>query len=312
MEIIEVSPKEYDAIFTSSPCFNKAAFNVLNAWKCEEVFYFIFKDRKIRMGLIAGRVGNALLSPFSAPFGGFSTLESKLRISYIEEAVDLLEAFCRNSGIEQINITLPPLFYDESFLTKVSHVLYQKKWLLNQMDLNFFLDLRKIEKKDLMSMLTYSARKNLKTALKNNFTFGQGQSSEDLETAYEIIRINRESKGYPLSMTRQQMLDTSAVVTVDSFLVHLYGKPVAAAIVYQVTENFSQVVYWGDLPEYSNLRTMNFLTYYLFEHYSKKGFMTIDVGTSMLDNMPNYGLCEFKESIGCDILPRNRFVKDKL
>jgi len=310
MEIIEVTPKEYDTVFKKAPCFNKAAFNTLNAGKCDEVYYLFFKDKKVRLGLIAGKQGQVLASPFSAPFGGFSTLESKLQIPYIEEGLDLLEEFCRIRNLGSISITLPPLFYDEAFLTKVTHALYQKKWHLDQLDLNFFFNLDIMGNEDSTSIMTYSARKNLKAALRNPFTFSHGQTEEYIEAAYEVIRINREMKGYPLRMTRQQMLETSKVIPVDSFLVHLEGRLAASAIVYQATEQIPQVVYWGDLAEFTGYRTMNFLTYRLFGHYHEKGFRILDVGTSMLDNLPNYGLCEFKESVGCNILPRCCFMKE--
>jgi len=35
----------------------------------------------------------------------------------------------------------------------------------------------------------------------------------------------------------------------------------------------------------------------------------IDIGPSTENSIPNYGLCEFKESIGCDISPKYTFYK---
>ena len=67
------------------------------------------------------------------------------------------------------------------------------------------------------------------------------------------------------------------------------------------------MIYWGDLPEYASNRTMNFLSFKVFEYYYLKGYGMIDVGTAMLDKKPNHGLCDFKESIGCDIQPKSTF-----
>jgi hypothetical protein len=312
MEIVNIKPKEYDQIFKDVPCFNKAAFNILNSGKCDEVFYMIFKDRKVRLGFIAGRQGKMLSSPFSAPFGGLSTLDSKINIPFIEEALDLIEDFCHIRNISKISITLPPLFYDEAFLTKVTHALYQKNWHLDQLDLNFFFNLDLMGSEDNTSFMSYSARKNLKSALKNPLIFSHGKNDEDIRAAYEIIRINRETKGYPLRMTEQQIIDTSKILPVDSFFVYYNDEPVASALVYQVTKKIPQVVYWGDLADFSGYRPMNFLTYNLFNYFHGIGFKTLDVGTAMLDNMPNYGLCEFKESVGCKILPRCSFTKEIL
>lgn len=311
MEIIEVTPKEYNSVFKKALCFNKADFNILNAKNCDEILYLFFKDKKVRLGLIAGINGQELSSPFSAPFGGFTTLDSRINIPYIEESVNILEEYCFNRNINTIKITLPPLFYDTSFLTKVTHVLYQKNWNLDQLDLNYYYNLNLLSnKEDTISRMSVNARNKLNNSLKHQFTFEYGYSSEMLEKAFEIVGINRENKGYPLKMTRSQMIKTAEVVPIKSFIAKLNGKSVGSAIVYQVNPIIPLVVYWGDLPEFASFRTMNYLTYKIFEHYYEKGFKLIDIGTAMIDNIPNYGLCEFKESLGCNILPRCCFTKE--
>lgn len=46
---------------------------------------------------------------------------------------------------------------------------------------------------------------------------------------------------------------------------------------------------------------MNMLTYSLFQHYRKTGVRILDIGISTENGIPNFGLCEFKESIGCSV-----------
>ena len=52
---------------------------------------------------------------------------------------------------------------------------------------------------------------------------------------------------------------------------------------------------------------MNFLAYHVFNFYKKNGIKVIDIGPSTENSIPNHGLCEFKESIGCDISPKHSF-----
>ena len=54
---------------------------------------------------------------------------------------------------------------------------------------------------------------------------------------------------------------------------------------------------------------MNYLSFSVFEYYKKLGIHIVDIGPSSEDSVPNHGLCEFKESIGCDIIPKFKFVK---
>jgi len=99
------------------------------------------------------------------------------------------------------------------------------------------------------------------------------------------------------------------VVPVDFFLVKKETDDIAAAVVFHVADGIVQVVYWGDLPAYAECKTMNFLSYHLFEYYQKKGIRIIDIGPSTENSIPNHGLCEFKESIGCSIGIKTEFYK---
>ncbi len=308
MEINRVSPQTFDAHFSNAPCFSRAAFNGLNAGLCDELYFLLFGDSKIRMGLVAGQRGNNLMAPFSAPYGGFVTTDSKIQIAYIEEAVDLLEAYAIQNGIKRIELIQPPLFYDTAFLTKVMHVLHGHSWLIQDIDLNYYVDLQNTMEANHFGM-TYSAQKNLKTASKHPFNLIKSNSMESLETGYDIIAANRSAKGYALSLTKEQLVATTGVVSMDSFLLELEGQYVASAIVYQVTPDIPLVVYWGDLPGYESFRTMNYLTQGIIDYYRKEGYKILDTGTAMLGSKPNPGLCTFKESIGCTILPRCQYVK---
>lgn len=309
MEITPVSPQTFDTHFSNATCFNRATFNLLNSDLCDGVHCLLFGDSKTRMGLVAGRRENNLLAPFSAPYGGFVTTDSKIPVAYVEEAVSLLEKYAVQTGINRIEMVLPPLFYDPAFLTKVMHVLHRQNWSMLDLDLNFYVDLASTSASNHYGM-TYSARKHLKTASIHNFRLIKGTTKKDLSLAYDIIAKNRSGKGYILSMTKERLINTAEIVDMDCFLLQLDGQYVASAIVYQVTPTIPLVVYWGDLPGYETFRTMNYLTHGVIDSYRKRGFRILDTGTAMLGGSPNHGLCAFKESIGCAISPRCRFVKE--
>ena len=133
-----------------------------------------------------------------------------------------------------------------------------------------------------------------------------------MERAYEVIRRNREEHGYPLRMTLEQVWQTvTSVVKADFFVLEHEGRDVAAAQISHVAEGIAQVIYWGDIRKYSALRPMNFLAYSLLDHYYKQGLRILDIGPSTEDGVPNYGLCEFKENIGCEVTLKYRFVGER-
>jgi hypothetical protein len=76
-----------------------------------------------------------------------------------------------------------------------------------------------------------------------------------------------------------------------------------------VNESTLYIPFWADLPENKELRAMNFLSAEIFKSYKQRLKKYVHIGISTEDSIPNYGLCEFKESIGCNTTPKYTFEK---
>lgn len=305
MKIVETNPLEFDALFaTTSACFNTAAFAELNKSRCDELLYLIFMDKKVRLGLILARKGNNWISPFSAPFGGFVSKTHQPTLEHVEQAVDTLKTFLTDKAASSFRMTLPPLFYHPTLLTKIQHVCVNNGFAVTDWDLNYNFPTVYFEMEYVQHRMSRNARRNWLTSCEFGLEFKVLTGEEGIRRAYAVIRNNRDSKGYYLSMTEQDLLQTSKLVPTDSFVVAMDDEDIAAAIVYHTAKGIVQVIYWGDLPEAKSYKAMHFLAYQVFGHYHRIGLPMIDVGPAMIDNKPNYGLCEFKESIGCDIQPK--------
>ena len=311
MEIVEAGFNEYAKLLPGPyHVFGSAAFSRINEDKCESVHYLLFKDSKYRLGIVTGIRNNMLLSPFSAPFGGFSFMQEDVRINWIDEALSLLESWAASKQLLAIKLTLPPLVYHESFLSKQISSLYRGGFIIEKADLNYAYHLNQFSA-DYPASIWYNARKNLKIAITNNFSFRLCNTLDEKQAAYTVIKQNREARGFPLRMTWEQVQHTTTVMPADFFLAeNSEGTAVAAAIVFHVARGIVQVIYWGDLPAYAHLKTMNFLSYKVFEYYQQLNFKIVDIGPSTENSIPNFGLCEFKESIGCSISCKFSFSKN--
>ncbi len=305
MKIVETNPLEFDGLFAqTSACFNTAAFAELNKSRCDELLYVLFMDKKVRLGLILARNGNQWISPFSAPFGGFVSKVHQPTLEHVEEAIDALESYLTEKNAASFRMTLPPLFYHPNLITKIQHVCVAKGFVVTDWDLNYNFPTAYFKQDYVHRHLSRNARRNWLTACEHDLQFKVLTGEEGIRRAYSVIRDNRENKGYYLSMSEEHLLKTSTIVPTDAFVVTLDGEDVASAIVYHTTPDIVQVIYWGDLPESKPYKVMHFLAYHLFGYYQHVGIPMIDVGPAMINNKPNYGLCEFKESIGCDIQPK--------
>jgi hypothetical protein len=308
MEVLEVSAEQYGGYFANpSHFFNAAAFNALNAYKCNGVFYLVFKDSKVRLGIIFGVRNNKLNSPFSAPFGGFEAASEDIRLSQIDAALEALKVWATNKKFDGIKIVPPSFFYNTNFLNKMDNCLFRAGFGKANIELNYQFPTVKLDE-NYQTTIWYNARKNLKRAMQAGLTFIKIDNGDGKEV-YDVIAQNRSERGFPLRMTWEQVAETTAIIKADFFLVKKEAENVAAALVFHVADQTVQVIYWGDLPQFSEHKTMNFLSFNIFKYYKENDISMIDIGPSTEDSVPNYGLCEFKESIGCDINIKTEYFK---
>lgn len=303
MNIEEVSLQDYrGTALKHCHVFNTPGFSSLNAQKAEQLHCLLFEDGgKVRFGITLGERDGWLLSPFSAPFGGFSYAKSQ-RLECLESAVEALCMYVRQSGM-RARIALPPLFYDQHFLSETVNVL-SRYATLSHIDLNYHFSVPRFA--DYENIIARNARKNLHHAngFEWDFAVVWRDDESGLREAYDVIRRNREEHGYPLRMSLSDVEKTVKLIDADFFLLRHEGKSVAAAQVFHVADGIAQVIYWGDLRAHSALRPMNMLAYRVFEHYYRQGLRVLDIGPSTQEGIPNYGLCEFKSGIGCTASPK--------
>lgn len=304
MKIVEIEAREYGEIFAKpAHVYNSVEFAQLNSHKAERLHHLVFDDGGARLGIILGEHADGVMySPFSAPFGGFTTNRPQ-QFEYFDMAVELLKEYSGKRN-QKIVITLPPDLYDRRQIPLAVNALCRHAET-RFVDVNYHFDLTDFE--HYIQNIERSAKKNLNRALKENLIFYKVERGDTggAARAYWVIRRNREEQGYPLRMTCDDVMRTTEVIPADFFLLSHEGRDVAAAQVFHVAEGICQVIYWGDLREYSSMRPMNLLAYRVFEHYRNQGLSILDIGPSTEDGVPNYGLCSFKKSIGC--MASNKF-----
>jgi hypothetical protein len=308
-ELIDVSDKMFEnSIANFYHIFNDPAFSLLNKSRCDEVCFLLYKDTKYRLGLAAGIKDGILLSPFSASFGGFSFLKQNVQIDVIEKAVEQLEAFSLTKSCTSIRLILPPLIYNESFIAKQINVLYRRGYKNTNLDLDFYIPLQTGTSYE--ELLWYNAKKNLRISKEQGFEVVLCNDDTTLQQIiYEVVKENRISRGKPMNMSWEDIRSTTSVIPTDFFLLKRGVEAIAGGIVYKAAAGIRYVPFWGDRPGYSPQKPMNFLSHYIAEFYKRAGDRYLHIGISTENSVPNYGLCEFKESIGCVVTPKLSFEK---
>lgn len=308
MEIVELTEKEYSSLVGKDiPVFNKVEFLNINAAKVDRIHYLCGKDKKHRVLLAIGEKDKEWRAPFSAPFSNIILLREDISIGYIWDFVGSLVTYVKGQGGKLINIYLPADIYGASQNARIYNALLGNGFHIEFQDVNYSFDLTSFDMDSYEQMMHYNAKKNLRIAMECNDIFVRCETEAEKEEAYDIIKANREYKGYPLRMTKEQVMETIKVVDHDFFLVKHEDKTIASAVVYRVKPKAAQVVYWGDIPAVSEFKPINFISYNLIKYYKNLEFDILDIGTSTEGGIPNCGLCDFKESIGCMPSSKVRF-----
>ena len=310
MDLIEVDSFTYfEKIGIPYHFFNQTDFNKLNQGKCEKIFFLLPTEKSNKTGLIAGLKNGILCSPFSAPFGSYSSSKLRVGLGAIECTVDATEDFARRQNIKGIKHILPPLFYGKTFISKMINIFYRKNYETENCDLNHYYSLRNFDE-SYLSSLPRNGRKNLAIGLKSNLAFHKCSGLKEEKAAYSLIKENRKAKNFPLRMNFEEVKASATLLQADFFIVKEHHNNIASAIVFHVAPKIVQVIYWGDTPGFTEVKPMNFLSCKIFEYYSHQDIEYVDIGPSSEHSIPNYGLNEFKESIGCESSPKFTFFKN--
>ena len=305
MEVLECSIENFEGLDRYNHIFNSAKFIKLVSGKTSVVRILLFKlSKKTRLALVLGIDSQIGMSPFSAPFGGFVPFSHEITMAEIDQAIISLVKWLRVNSLVRLAITCPPDIYDQSFNSKIHNSLIRNSFIISRSELNFHLRTSDFQSPEaIRGILWRNGRKNLNLSLDYSLNFVK-VSGEDKAVAYKVILQNRTEKGYDLKLSFSELLLTEGAIRIDYFIVYMNAEPVASAIVYHVGVNIVQVVYWGGLSNYQFLRPINFLAFKLCMYYLGMGVEIIDIGPSSINSIPDYGLCNFKESIGCKVSSR--------
>lgn len=307
MEVIELSLIDFFYFDSKSHCFNSPKFIEQVQSKTKLIKILAFKTTKVKMLLVLGLNDEIAASPFSAPFGGFIPISNNLTIEEIDEVVRVFVDWIEKVKLKKLIITNPPDIYDQSFNSKIENSLIRHGFKITKFELNFHLKINRFNIDDYVNKILWrNARKNLNIALKSQLNFRKVDGDER-KIAYNVISQNRKEKGYELKLDYSDLAETSKFIEIDFFLIEKDKFPIAAAVVYKVKSNMVQVVYWGSIFEYQGSKPINFLSLKLIEYYARLGIEIIDIGPSSINSQPDYGLCNFKDSIGCDTSIKNTF-----
>ncbi|MBP3474718.1 MAG: hypothetical protein J6K48_00135 [Lachnospiraceae bacterium] len=303
MDVLRVTAEEYTSLVLDRRIFfNEPVFCELNRDKVDEVYYLIFmREKAAKFGLILGRTGDLVKCPFSASYSYPVEIKKNEKLATYDEAVQALENYCISIGVSEIRFTFPPMFYDEHILSAWISSFYRCNYELTKIDVNYAIDLEEmnVDVESYGQLITAKGRKSLRRAQRNGLTIQKCETEEEYAEAYEIVKMGHEFKGFPVRMSFEQLMDTMKLVDHDVFIVRNGEIGIVAEFLYRINKEIVQGIYTGTLPDHAGDNGMNMLTYFTINYYGNLGYKILNKEIATEDSIPNYGLCDFKESVGC-------------
>ena len=84
---------------------------------------------------------------------------------------------------------------------------------------------------------------------------------------------------------------------------------IASSICIRLSPTVLYVFYWGDLPGWEEYSPVSLLAMTIYDYARRNGYLQLDLGTSTIDGVPNYGLINFKREMGCQESLKLTFIK---
>lgn len=295
--LINITEKEYYNYFSKDPHpYLSREFINHTKHKVDKIVRLVEGDKDVFIGLVAGVKDNILLSPYSAPFGGFHYKNDAVFYDQVYDFLLKFKKYLLVQGIEEANITLSPNIYNPCINSKLVNAMIRLNYDMSVPDIVNCIDLRHFKGEFTKS----EVRQNCNKAIRNGLSFSVATDDESKNIAYDIISSNRKGQKRDIHMSFQDLLDVNSVIPVDFFLVKNMRKDnIGAGVFYRGHEKIVQGIFVGDLLSSRKLGAMDFLFLNVFNYYKKEGFDFIDLGKSSSSGMPNVGLIRFKEIHNC-------------
>ena len=269
-----------------------------------------YSDNRLVGSLVGVVTGDEFESGFSAPFGGIDLVRETESPPRILDLVDDVTARINSLGIETIRIHARPAIYARADVG-MEFALLSRGFVVQSTEFNQHLDLTGLASVDgYVERLGWRGRRDLRLASTQGLVFVEANEPPERAEAYEVLRVNRETKGRPLrlSLSYLERLRAELPGRIRVFSLLAGDRACAAAVVYLIRPGRWLLVYWGDAQHHLGQSPMNLLACKMVERALAEGIVLIDLGISSSGGQLNAGLAQFKESVGAQSALRFEFV----
>lgn len=245
-------------------------------------------------------------SPYRAPFGSIE-FDPDLKYEELIFFINGIDEFCKNNDLKTLSIISYPECYSPSNSQMLTRALLENGFIVTISDLNFHVE---IVDQDFEDMVHESEKRRLKKCLKENFEL-KIETSPDIDEMFALIKDNRESKGFPISMKSEELKSLFENYPGKYFAFTLRDENKLIALSIGVKVN-SKILYYflpADHPMYKNYSPIVVVIKGMYDFCRENKYEMLDFGIATAAGVPNEGLIRFKENLGAKGSLKLSFLK---
>jgi hypothetical protein len=235
-------------------------------------------------------------SPYGASFGGI-VVECFLTFEDSEHIVDGLINYLSNLGIAHLYIAPPPHIYNNVASDYIEFNLLRRGAMIAKREITNVIDLTSFSS-DPFEIYAGRNRTAIRKAEKLSLIIRE--SWEALTDFYGILMetYNHHSKLPTHNLDELVRLKELLPASFKLDMAYFDNEPIGGALYFICNPRVASLFYDCRKSEYSAYNPVNLLLHRGILWAKQQGFKYLDLGRTTGDMQPNYGLFQFKESLG--------------
>jgi hypothetical protein len=275
--------------------FNQPQHLLLQAREGWHTFYVLHTKHQRIEALLHLHLKDAIArSPFSAPFGSVE-FSPKLPPDTLFQFLEFVEVKIRARGVKTIIIKNPPHDYNPVAGALLQVFFSNQGYQIALAETGSMIAVQEYSERSLARL----TKRNLRGARDARLEFRK-VSADYLEVIYAFILACRKQKNYSLSMTLAALREAFDQFPQQYVLFGVYQEDtlVAASIAIHVNSRVLYNFYADHAMAFDHLSPVVLLTEGLVRYAQEQKAAWLDLGTSALEDKPNFGLLDFKLRLG--------------
>lgn len=280
--------------------FNSNSFQSLKTGKN---IFMTLTDHGLTKARICFNISNGIaISGYKSTFGSIDFID-EIQESEISLFLNAVIINLRQLGLTEVLVRHWPLAY--RYGETVHNVLLNIGFRAIATEINQHLS---ITQQDFKDRIRNNERKKLSQSYREGFHFDR-LSAESLPEVYSLVKDTRMRKGFPVSMSLDELLIVFNKMPENYHLFGVFDQNllIAASVSIRISDKVFYNFYHADHIEYRARSPLVMLNDGIYNYCRSEGIEILDLGISSVNEDINEGLFTFKENLGCTVSDKNTY-----